>query len=131
MLVRRHQSWVFNLALRMVWRREVAEDATQEILIKAVTHLGSFESRSKFTTWLHRIAVNHLLHVRKSEMEEKAMTLTDMGEWLDRVTSSTGWYFTKACSFFGGSTLMEKQHSRPDFGRRLLCIQRSMFTLRT
>jgi DNA-directed RNA polymerase specialized sigma24 family protein len=33
-LVRRHQSWVFNLALRMVWRRDVAEDATQEILIK-------------------------------------------------------------------------------------------------
>lgn len=84
-LVRRHQSWVFNLALRMVWRREVAEDATQEILIKAVTHLGSFESRSKFTTWLHRIAVNHLLHVRKSEMEEKAMTFTDLGESLDAV----------------------------------------------
>ncbi len=82
-LVRRHQSWVFNLALHMVWRREVAEDATQEILIKAVTHLGSFEARSKFTTWLHRIAVNHLLNVRKSEMEEKAMTFTDMGESLD------------------------------------------------
>jgi RNA polymerase sigma factor (sigma-70 family) len=84
-LVRRHQSWVFNLALNMVWRREVAEDATQEILIKAVTYLGSFEARSKFTTWLHRIAVNHLLNVRKSEMEEKAMTFTDMGESLDSV----------------------------------------------
>lgn len=82
-LVRRHQSWVFNLALRMVWRREVAEDATQEILIKAVTHLGSFEGRSEFSTWLHRIAVNHLLNVRKSEMEEKAMTFTDMAESLD------------------------------------------------
>lgn len=84
-LVRRHQSWVFNLALRMVWRREVAEDAAQEILIKAVTHLGSFEARSKFSTWLHRIAVNHLLNVRKSEMEEKAMTFTDLGESLDAV----------------------------------------------
>lgn len=84
-LVRRHQSWVFNLALRMVWRREVAEDATQEILIKAVTHLGSFEGRSKFSTWLHRIAVNHLLNVRNSEMEEKAMTFTDMAESLDSI----------------------------------------------
>lgn len=84
-LVRRHQSWVFNLALRMVWRREVAEDATQEILIKAVTHLGSFEGRSQFRTWLHRIAVNHLLNVQKSEMEEKAMTFTDMGASLDAV----------------------------------------------
>lgn len=84
-LVRRHQAWVFNLALRMVWRRTVAEDATQEILIKAVTHLGSFAGRSQFRTWLHRIAVNHLLNVRKSEMEEKAMTFTDMGASLDAV----------------------------------------------
>jgi RNA polymerase sigma factor (sigma-70 family) len=85
-LVRRHQSWVFNLALRMVWRREVAEDATQEILIKAVTKLGSFEGRSAFRTWLHRIAVNHLLNVRKSEMEEKAMTFSELGASLDGVT---------------------------------------------
>lgn len=84
-LVQRHQSWVFNLALRMVWRREVAEDATQEILIKAVTKLSSFEGRSAFRTWLHRVAVNHLLNVRKSEMEEKAMTFTDLGASLDGV----------------------------------------------
>lgn len=84
-LVRRHQAWVFNLALRMVWRRTVPEDAAQEILIKAVTHLGSFAGRSQFRTWLHRIAVNHLLNVRKSEMEEKAMTFTDIGESLDAV----------------------------------------------
>ena len=84
-LVRRHQSWVFNLALRMMWRRDLAEDATQEILIKAVTHLGGFEGRSKFSTWLHRIAVNHLLDARKSEMEEQAMTFTDMGLSLEGV----------------------------------------------
>jgi DNA-directed RNA polymerase specialized sigma24 family protein len=33
---------VFNLALRMVWRRNVAEDATQEILIKAATKSSTF-----------------------------------------------------------------------------------------
>ncbi|HEY1051444.1 MAG TPA: RNA polymerase sigma factor, partial [Prosthecobacter sp.] len=82
------QSWVFNLALRMMWRRALAEDATQEILIKAVRHLGGFEARSKFSTWLHRIAVNHLLNVRKSEMEEKAMTFTDMGTSLEAVADA-------------------------------------------
>ncbi len=84
-LVRRHQSWVFNLALRMVWRREVAEDATQEILIKAVTRLSIFAGQSAFRTWLYRIAVNHLLNVRKSEMEEKKMTFIDLGDSLDGV----------------------------------------------
>lgn len=82
-LLRQHQPWIFNLALRMVWRREVAEDATQEILLKAVTHLGSFEGRSQFSTWLYRIAVNHLLNIRKSEMEEKRLTFVDLGQSLD------------------------------------------------
>lgn len=76
-LVRRHQPWVFNIAIRMMWRRDLAEDATQEILIKIVTKLSTFRGESQFRTWLYRIAVNHLLNVRKSEMEEKSMTFTD------------------------------------------------------
>lgn len=87
-LLRHHQPWIFNLALRMVWRREVAEDATQEILLKAVTHLGGFEGRSAFSTWLYRIAVNHLLNVRKSEMEERRMTFRHMGRSLDDCVDS-------------------------------------------
>ncbi len=85
LLVRRHQAWVFNLALRMCWRREVAEDAAQEILIKAVTRLNTFTGSSAFRTWLYRVAVNHLLNVRKSEMEQNAMTFSDMGASLDGV----------------------------------------------
>jgi NADPH:quinone reductase len=65
-LVRRHQAWVFNIAIRMVWRRDLAEDATQEILIKLVTKLSTFKAESQFRTWLYRIAVNHLLNLRKS-----------------------------------------------------------------
>lgn len=82
-LVRRHQPWVFNIAIRMVWYREVAEDATQEILIKFVTKLSTFRGQSKFRTWLYRIAFNHLLNARKSEFEEQSITFTDMGRALD------------------------------------------------
>jgi RNA polymerase sigma factor (sigma-70 family) len=60
-LVERHHVWVFHLAQRMLWNRQDAEDATQEILIKAVTALPAFEGRSEFRTWLYRIAGNHLL----------------------------------------------------------------------
>jgi RNA polymerase sigma factor (sigma-70 family) len=81
-LVRRHQPWIFNIALRMVWRRDLAEDATQEILIKAVTKLSSFRGLSRFRTWLYRIAVNHLLNLRKTEMEE-TMTFVGLGRFLD------------------------------------------------
>ena len=82
-LVRRHQPWVFNIAIRMVWRRALAEDATQEILIKVVTKLSTFRGQSKFRTWLYRIAFNQLLNVRKSEFEDPVVTFTDMGRSLD------------------------------------------------
>ena len=60
-LIRRHQPWVLHIAQRMLWNRADAEDATQEIFIKAITHLGGFEQHSGFRTWLYRIAGNHLL----------------------------------------------------------------------
>jgi RNA polymerase sigma factor (sigma-70 family) len=82
-LIRRHQPWVFNVAIRMLWHREVAEDATQEILVKVVTKLSTFRGQSQFRTWLYRIAVNHLLNVRKSEAEQQVTTFTDMGRSLD------------------------------------------------
>lgn len=78
-LIRRHQGWVYNVAVRMVWRANQAEDATQEILVKIVTHLSSFEGKSRFRTWAYRIAINHLLNVRKSEMERQGVTFTDLG----------------------------------------------------
>jgi Sigma-70 region 2 len=46
-LIRRHQPWVFNIAMRMIWGRDLAEDATQEILIKIVTKLSTFRGESK------------------------------------------------------------------------------------
>lgn len=82
-LLRRHAPWVLNLALRMVWRRDVAEDATQEILLRAVRGLAAFAEQSKFSTWLHRIAVNHLLSVRASEMEARGTTFRGLATSLE------------------------------------------------
>jgi RNA polymerase sigma factor (sigma-70 family) len=68
-LVRRHQGWVYNIALRMLYHPQDAEDATQEILIKALTRLSSFEGRSSFRTWLYRIVVNHVLNMKRGRRE--------------------------------------------------------------
>jgi len=68
-LVRALQADIYALALRMVWNREDAEDATQEILIRAVTRLSSFDFRSRLKTWVYRVAVNYLLDARKSAVE--------------------------------------------------------------
>ena len=52
-LVRALQGDIYGLALRMLWNREDAEDATQEILVRAVTRLAQFDFRSKLKTWVY------------------------------------------------------------------------------
>jgi RNA polymerase sigma factor (sigma-70 family) len=83
-LLHRHQGWIFNIALRMLYHPQDAEDATQEILVKILTRLSSFEGRSTFRTWLYRIVINHLLNIRRSRVEDPAVNFRIYGEELDR-----------------------------------------------
>jgi RNA polymerase sigma factor (sigma-70 family) len=82
-LVQRHQAWVYNIAVRMLAHPHDAEDATQEIFIKAVTRLSSFEGRSSFRTWLYRIAVNHVLNMKRGRLEPEALTFSCYAHGLD------------------------------------------------
>ena len=59
------QDFVFNLSLRMLGSFPDAEDAAQDILLKVITHLSSFKGESAFSTWVFRIAVNHLKNYQK------------------------------------------------------------------
>lgn len=86
-LIARHHSWVFNIALRMLYHHADAEDATQEILLKALKALPSFRGESKFSTWLYRIAVNHILNVKKGRWtaSEAICSFSDAARGLQRV----------------------------------------------
>jgi len=70
-LVRRHQPWIYNIALRMLYYPHDAEDTTQEILIKLITKLSTFQGRSSFRTWLYRIVVNHVLNQKRRDWEDR------------------------------------------------------------
>lgn len=74
------QDAVFNLSLRMLGMPQDAEDAAQEILIKVMTHLGSFRGESAFTTWVFRIAVNHLKDYRKGMFAQHPLSFEYYGE---------------------------------------------------
>jgi RNA polymerase sigma factor (sigma-70 family) len=54
-LVKRHQRFVFTLALRFTKNREDAEEVAQDCFIKAFRSLDSFKRESKFSTWLYTI----------------------------------------------------------------------------
>jgi RNA polymerase sigma factor (sigma-70 family) len=68
-LVREIQHPMYRLALRFLGHPDDAEDATQEVLIRIVTRLATFEGRSKFTTWAYTVAVRSLLRTRKRRVE--------------------------------------------------------------
>ena len=78
-LVRALQGDIYGLALRMLWNREDAEDATQEILVRTATRLSQFDFRSKLKTWVYRIAVNYILDVKKSPVEQMNLNFQRFG----------------------------------------------------
>jgi RNA polymerase sigma factor (sigma-70 family) len=67
----------------MLWHPEDAKDATQEILIRVITHLGTFRGESSFVTWLYRVAANALLTIRKGRAEEARLTFQAFEQDLD------------------------------------------------
>jgi RNA polymerase sigma factor (sigma-70 family) len=83
-LVVRHQAWIYNIAVRILYQPQDAEDATQEILVKALTALSSYEGRSSFRTWLYRIAVNHVLNTKRGRLEPPTMSFSCYAHGLDR-----------------------------------------------
>ncbi len=65
-LVARHRGRVVANC-RYLTSGDDAEDLAQEVLVKAYFSLKKYEQRSKFSTWLYRIKVNHCLNHRRSE----------------------------------------------------------------
>lgn len=83
-LVLRHQAWIYNVAVRMVFHPQDAEEVTQEVLVKFITKLSTFNGESKFRTWLYRVAANHVLNMKRRSAETKVTTFADYGAAIGR-----------------------------------------------
>lgn len=64
-LVRRHQVKIHDLCYKMLRNYDDAKDIAQETFLKAYRKINKFGGRSKFSTWLYRIAVNNCLNFIK------------------------------------------------------------------
>src|ERR1700687_4924512 len=66
-LCERHMKRVSCVTRRITRNREDAEDAMQDCLLNAFAHIKDFDERSRFATWLTRIAINAaLMKLRKN-----------------------------------------------------------------
>jgi RNA polymerase sigma-70 factor (ECF subfamily) len=85
-LYRGHVGRVYALARRMV-DDQSAEELTQEVFIRAWQKLPGFRGEARFGTWLHRLAVNHILTRRESIRKREARHETGEG-LMDRLVAS-------------------------------------------
>ncbi len=81
-IIERHRPWIYNIAVKMMGNPASAEDAAQEIFIKVLRRIGSFEGRSSFRTWLYRVAFHHLLNANRSPGEEAVGSFEEYGAGL-------------------------------------------------
>jgi RNA polymerase sigma factor (sigma-70 family) len=87
-LIRKHQEWIYNIVLRMVGSPHDAQDVVQEILIKLITKLSTFEKRSGFRTWLYRIVVNHVFTMRRRPWERMFSSFDKQADLIDGLAPS-------------------------------------------
>jgi RNA polymerase sigma factor (sigma-70 family) len=74
-VVDRYKDMVYTLCLRMLTVEEDAHDAAQEVFIKAYRSIRGFQEKSKFSTWIYRIAYNHCISVIRKKV--KVIDLVD------------------------------------------------------
>ncbi|WP_316786032.1 RNA polymerase sigma factor [Pedobacter frigiditerrae] len=73
-LVKRHQRFVFTLAIRFAKNREDAEEVAQDVFVKAYRALGTFKQTSKFSTWLYTITyTTAMTFLRKKRLDTQSI----------------------------------------------------------
>ncbi|MBS1663258.1 MAG: RNA polymerase sigma factor [Bacteroidetes bacterium] len=84
-LIRLHQRFIYNVALKLVRDENDAADLTQEVLIKMLTKLNQYEHKSSFRTWLYRIVMNHFLNSQRKRMEKEIHSFHELGKEMDEL----------------------------------------------
>jgi len=85
---------VYNISLKMLLYPDDAKDATQEILIKVITHLSTFKHNSKFSTWVYRIATNYLITYKGKKSNKFILPFSDYADLIDSGQSDSSFYAT-------------------------------------
>jgi RNA polymerase sigma-70 factor (ECF subfamily) len=79
-VVRQYSEPLYWKICRMVLSHDDANDVLQNTFVKAWTNIGSFQNKSKFSTWLYRIAMNESLDfLRRQKTAGKVSTDDDQG----------------------------------------------------
>lgn len=85
-LVKRHNNFIYNIAIKMLGNIDDAADVTQEILIKLITNLAKYDSnKAQLRTWLYRMAFNYILNYKKSNTERSIVAFDQFFDFVDAI----------------------------------------------
>jgi RNA polymerase sigma-70 factor (ECF subfamily) len=76
-LCRRHREMVFRTILRITHNPDDAEDVLQDSWMRAFAHIGTFDGRSAFSTWITRIAINSALTMMRRRRTRRELSFDD------------------------------------------------------
>lgn len=114
------KDYIYNLSLKMLLFPEDAKDATQEILIKIITHLSTFKHQSQFKTWVYKIAVNNLMNFKGKKAKNFTMPFEDYAKLIDTGQSPNVKYTTNK----GELLLLEEEVKVSCTQGLLLCLNK-------
>jgi RNA polymerase sigma-70 factor (ECF subfamily) len=115
-LYRRLVRRIYALCLRMARDAQRAEELTQDVFVRAWERLESFRGESKFSTWLHRLAVNVVLQDGRTKGRRESR---------EELTDDPGAYLRRVKQEFPGTRMdLEKAiASLPDGARKVLLLR--------
>lgn len=86
MLIGRYQGWIYNVALKMTMDPRDAEDVSQEVLVKLITKLATYDpEKGLFRTWLYRVTANHVLNMKTRKYERVFSSMEAGAEAIEQV----------------------------------------------
>lgn len=94
-LVSRYQDRIFQACVRLLKCRQEAEEACQDVFVRAFHALPRFRARAKFSTWLYQIALNRCRDSWKrssQKLRQRSHSLNESHEFIpERPTHATAW----------------------------------------
>jgi len=87
-LLRRYRERVWRICYRLLDNAEDAHDAAQEVFVRLFTCRKQFAGRSKYSTWVHGVAVRTTLTIRRSRTRQRKRVNTATDESLEQQASS-------------------------------------------
>ena len=107
-IVARYEAKVFSMALRYTRKQEDAEEVLQDVFVTVFRKVGSFEGKSAFSSWLHRIVVNAAFMKLRKNKQSRSVPLEDLSPSLKQE------YLERNLSFFPKSDSICAAHELQD-----------------